>query len=71
MQTLEDLRTVLMPHATKFNPQSPPPHLCRWKPGNGDDRPDVVFDPEKSVVLEVWPYLIVSLYVIVYVFVLL
>lgn len=52
MKELEELLKQLGP-GNAWDSARPPPHLCNWKPTKTDDRPDVWFDPRKSVVLEV------------------
>lgn len=53
MKELDELCQQLMPDGKEWEPTRPPPHLCNWKPTKTDDRPDVWFDPRKSVVLTV------------------
>jgi len=77
MSTLEELRQRLLPHSSKWNPKRPPPHLCLWKPIRTDDVPDLVFDPEKSVVLSVglhiyvYIYIYINIHIYIYIYILL
>jgi hypothetical protein len=54
MKQLDELIAQLLP-GKPWDVTRPPPHLCNWKPLKTDDRPDVWFDPRKSVVFKVGP----------------